>query len=77
VAEVGDGADPNGYLTAVDLNAAAGTVAAANGATNLAAGGTLYTSADTIDLIPTTNNYNAGKVRVTALCFAPLTNAGI
>jgi hypothetical protein len=74
VAEIGDGVDPNGYFTAADLNAAAALTAVNTGTHSGAAagvGGVHYAAADTIDLIPTTNTFNVGKVRVTALCFAP------
>ena len=60
---VGDGADPDGYVAAADV--------ATTGARVLGAGaivGKLYSAADTIDLaVPSTKAYASLKVRVVAM----------
>ena len=75
---VGDGADPNGFDTAVDLKGAVGTVSStglvlAEGAPNTLvdayAAGKYYTAADTLDLTATLHAdlTDKGKVKVIAL----------
>jgi hypothetical protein len=75
--EVGDGADPDGWVVSFDANGAVGltksTMTATAGAFALqTTGGKHYESADTIDITATTNAYGVGKMRVTALCFSPV-----
>ena len=77
-ATVGDGADADGWDTAVDLEAAAGTATYAgfvltegtpNTVTDAYAGGKVYTAADTIDLVTTVNTVTTwGEIKVTAIC---------
>jgi hypothetical protein len=51
-AEVGDGADPNGWDASTDLNAAVGTVTQGiSGTDAYALTGKIYTANDTIDLV--------------------------
>lgn len=68
---VGDGADPNGFDNAIDLNASAGTRTKGIGGTDafITAGGKFYDSADTIDLTLTVASgpIVTGKIRVTML----------
>jgi hypothetical protein len=75
VLDIGDGATADGYFNDLDANAAAGTTSASLVTVTFSlatAGGKLYTSADTIDITAVTNNYNAGKIRLTAVCLAPV-----
>lgn len=75
---VGDGTDADGWDTTVDLKGAAGTVsqtqlALTEGTPNTLvdafAAGKVYTAADTIDLVLTSNTVTTyGKVTVIALC---------
>lgn len=70
--DVGDGADPDGYLVDADINAAGFTAQAltlTEGTPNTVAGytnGKLYAADDTIDLVPSID-LDAAKVRVVAL----------
>jgi hypothetical protein len=52
-ADVGDGADANGWDAVVNLNATAGTVARTLQGTDAYAVGKYYSSEDTIDIVPT------------------------
>lgn len=63
-ADVGDGADPNGWHDAVDLNSAGFTHG--DGAFTAAPIGKLYTADDTIDLT-LDHDLDACQVRVTAI----------
>ena len=65
--DVGDGADPDGYLDGVDANAVAGyaTNAAAGTPTGLA-GGKYYNAADTID-VTTVNAADAAVMKLWAV----------
>ncbi len=75
---VGDGADADGFDTAVDLKGAAGTIsqtqlglteATPNTLIDAFAAGKVYTAADTIDLTLTSDTVTAyGTVTVIALC---------
>lgn len=75
---LGDGADVDGYIAAVNLNAAAGTkaisaLALTEGTPNTVAGysnGKFYTAADTIDFIPG-NDLDAAVVEFWALAVQP------
>lgn len=51
-ADIGDGADPNGFDDAVNFNAAAGTVTKALQGTDAYAVGKYYSAADTVDIVP-------------------------
>ena len=51
-ADIGDGADPNGFDDAVNFNAAAGTVTRTLQGTDAYAAGKYYSAADTIDIVP-------------------------
>ena len=74
-ATIGDGDDPDGYVTSVALNGTAGTVTSTVGA--LLQGGTtpfaisqgkVYSAADTIDLVLGGTAANNGVVEVRVLC---------
>ena len=74
-ATIGDGDAPNGYVTSVALNGAAGTVTSTVG--SLLQGGTspfaitqgkVYSAADTIDLVLGGTAANNGVVEVRVLC---------
>lgn len=52
-ADIGDATDPNGWDALVDLDSSAGTVTRSEDGTDALAVGKLYTSADTIDVVPT------------------------
>ena len=75
---LGDGADVDGYIAAVNLNSAAGTkaisaLALTEGAPNTVTGysnGKFYTAADTIDFIPG-NDLDAAVVEFWAICVQP------
>jgi large exoprotein involved in heme utilization and adhesion len=75
---LGDGADVDGYIAAVNLNSAAGTkainaLALTEGTPNTVAGysgGKFYTAADTIDFIPG-NDLDAAVVEFWAICIQP------
>lgn len=63
--DIGDGADPDGYVAAAD----AATAATVMGAGTLASSGKLYTAADTIDLaVPATKALDTLKVRIYVVC---------
>ena len=75
--QLGDGTDPNGYITAQSVHADATSVAAAivdgaylnDGTTGNTINGKLYSAADTVDVLFTATGANvsvltAGKVRV-------------
>lgn len=78
-ATVGDGTDPNGWDTAVDLEGTAGTITYALGAltdgtpnvfTDAYANGIVYSAADTIDLVMTVDTVTTwGVIKVSALCY--------
>lgn len=75
VLDIGDGATAAGYFDDFDANAAAGTTGASLVTVTFSlatAGGKLYTSADTIDITSVTNAYGVGKIRLTAVCLAPV-----
>lgn len=63
---LGDGADPDGFVAASNLNALGVTLSA--GVTVGYALGKLYTTADTLDYVAT-NGLDAAKVRFFAICF--------
>ena len=74
-ATIGDGDDPDGYVTSVSLNGTAGTVTSTTGA--LLQGGTtpfaitqgkVYSADDTIDLVLGGTAANNGVVEVRVLC---------
>jgi hypothetical protein len=75
---LGDGADVDGYIAAVNLNSAAGTkaistLALTTGTPNTVTGysnGKFYTVADTIDFIPG-NDLDAAVVEFWAICVQP------
>lgn len=75
---LGDGVDPDGYIAAVNLNAAAGTkaistLALTTGTPNTVTGytaGKFYTAADTIDFIPG-NDLDNAVVEFWAICIQP------
>jgi hypothetical protein len=67
---LGDGADPDGFIAAVDLNAAAGTKIISAGATVGFALGKFYTTADTIDLVAT-NALDTAVVEFWAFAIQP------
>lgn len=75
---LGDGVDPDGYIAAVNLNAAAGTqaisaLALTEGTPNTVTGytaGKFYTAADTIDFIPG-NDLDAAVVTFWAIAVQP------
>ena len=74
-ATIGDGDDPDGYVTSVSLNGTAGTVTSTTGAL-LQSGttpfaitqGKVYSAADTIDLVLGGTAANNGVVEVRVLC---------
>jgi len=59
--DIGDGADADGWDAAVDANSAAGIIEG-DGAF---AGGKLYSSADTIDIVPSAD-LDTAKIRIVA-----------
>tara|TARA_Y100001951_G_scaffold51892_1_gene40998 strand:- start:117 stop:560 length:444 start_codon:yes stop_codon:yes gene_type:complete len=61
---LGDGSDPNRYVTATEGTAAAGHKAVVAHASNT---GAVYSSADTLDLVTGGAQDTAGKVRVWAI----------
>ena len=71
VGDFGDGADPDGFIVDLDLNATgygASSLALTEATPNTVTGysnGKLYTAADTIDLVPSAA-LDAAKVRVVA-----------
>jgi len=71
--DVGDGADPNGYLDAVNLNSAGSgvmTLALTEGAPNTVTGysaGKYYAAADTIDISLDHNSIDTAVVRLWAV----------
>ena len=74
-ATIGDGDDPDGYVTSVSLNGTAGTVTSTPGALIQAASSTyaitqgkVYSAADTIDLVLGGTAANNGVVEVRVLC---------
>jgi large exoprotein involved in heme utilization and adhesion len=76
---LGDGADVDGYIAAVNLNSAAGTkaisaLALTEGTPNTVAGysnGKFYTAADTIDLVLAQNDMDTAVVEFWAICVQP------
>lgn len=74
-ATIGDGDDPDGYVTSVSLNGTAGTVTSTTGAL-LQSGaspyaitqGKVYSAEDTIDLVLGGTAANNGVVEVRVLC---------
>lgn len=72
---IGDGADPDGYVAAADVgtagNVGCSTLALTEGTPNVATGyseGKFYAAADTIDIeVPATKALDTLKVRVTAV----------
>jgi len=70
--EVGDGTDPNGYVTATEGAADALATIRGNGAyvdATAAGVGKLYTAADTIDVLANTGDpLDTFKVRISAVC---------
>lgn len=69
------GGDVDAFLDGIDINAAVGTTVsgAATAGNGLGVGGQFFTTADTLDLLGVTGTANsAAKLRVTALCFAPI-----
>jgi hypothetical protein len=66
--EVGDGADPNGFLDAVNANATGQSASLATTAYSVAVGGgKLYTADDTIDVALRTAAFNVAKIRLVAV----------
>jgi hypothetical protein len=73
-ATVGDDDDPNGWDAAVDLEGAAGTITRGEVGTDAyaVAGGTLFTTANTVDLVLTVDTVTSlGSINVVAECFDP------
>lgn len=68
-AQLGFGGDPNGFRNAIDLNATAATIEIGVGGTDayVTAGGTLITTADTLDLT-LGHNMDACIVDIFAIC---------
>jgi hypothetical protein len=57
---LGDGADPDGYIAAIDLEATtAGTLVGGAGALLNQSGGKLYTADDTVDVVYAGTTYGA------------------
>ena len=74
-ATIGDGDDPDGYVTSVSLNGTAGTVTSTTGAllqsgttTYAITQGKVYSADDTIDLVLGGTAANNGVVEVRVLC---------
>lgn len=68
--QLGDGADPNGFLAAADLNAVAHTASLLTTPYSVAVGGgKLYTADDTIDMTLDHNSIDVAVCRVTVVSF--------